>query len=774
MAGRSDDYLLNRDKNSMSKSTSRTFLTSAAFFLLGAVVILIPALVLILRNVNCPSPPSPPSPPGPPAWNGSDYQSNSDYYNQLPAKTDFTQTDNLRLDRLSSPRFDPFDGKTVIYLRKQYHMPDLKGSSTTLQWINLETNKTVQLTRPIWGTNDQQFSWIDNKTIVFLSNRASSGLNQIFQLNLPDDISALGTFIEPTQITNFPLDIDNLLVNRQGTRLAFSCQVYSNLTIQQTADRLAAEKSSGSLVYKFDKLFIRHWDEYMLGPRHHPFVVSIHRQDNGIMNFTNTPVDVLFNIDSDSPTRPFGDGKTQWSFSASGNKFAFTRQHDETSAVAWSTNLDIFTFDLTTPTVPAVCITCDNKAADTDPSFSPSDEQVLVYRAQSVPGYESDQFKIKLYTGTGPAKTLLDDWDRSIQAISWSLDHQSLYLEIGEEARNVIYKYPNFTSPTAVPTRLLSTGSAHDVNNHPTNNDMFVFTHDSITQPPNIYLYASTTSVRPVTNHNDNLLAKVRMSTVVDSFNFTGSNDESVWGWHVESVNGHQGPKAPLAFLIHGGPQNSWYDAWSFRWNYQVFASQGYAVIAINFHGSDSYGQKFTDSITGNYGTLPFEDLKLGLTAALQKYPYIDEKRTAALGASYGGFMINWIAGHPEMSTRFNTLVCHDGLFDMRGMGYSTEELWFSEHDAGGVTPYENSTAFEQFNPVNHVANWSQPMLIIHGGRDYRVPDTQGIGAFTALQRRGIPSRMLYLPNENHWTLNPFNSLIWYQEVFDWIARWTK
>jgi dipeptidyl aminopeptidase/acylaminoacyl peptidase len=279
--------------------------------------------------------------------------------------------------------------------------------------------------------------------------------------------------------------------------------------------------------------------------------------------------------------------------------------------------------------------------------------------------------------------------------------------------------------------------------------------------------------VRPITDHNKNLLEKVRISNLVDTFNFTGANNETVWGWHVHSVN-HTTDKSPLAFLIHGGPQSSWYDAWSFRWNFQAFAAAGFAVIAINFHGSDSYGQNFTNSIIGQYGTLPYEDLQLGLQAALDEYSYIDGNRAAALGASYGGYMINWIAGHPEMSQQFKTLVCHDGLFDMRGMAYSTEELWFSEHDAGGVTPYDDPEAFELYNPVNHVANWTQPMLIIHGGRDYRVPDTQGIGAFTALQRRVIRSRLLYLPNENHWTLNPFNSLIWYNEVLNWIQEFTK
>jgi len=750
-----------------TQSKSRKFILPVIFFLLGATVVFVPAIILYIKKDDCSS-----STPSPVPRNDSDYMSNSDYYSKLSESHDFTQADNLRLDHLSSPQLHPVDGNTVIYLRKQYHMPDSNGSSTTLHWTDLKTNQTIQLTEPMWGINDQQFYWINNKTILFLSNRASSGLNQLYQLVLPNDISKLKGFITPSQITDFPLDIDDLVVNRQGDRIAFSCQVFSNLSIVETAKKLAADKASGTLVYKFDKLFIRHWDEYMLGPRHHPFIVSIKANGQGIYSLAGEPVDLLFGVDSDSPTRPFGSGKVQWSFSATSKYFAFTRQHDETSEVAWSTNLDIYTVDLSKlPKVDPVCITCDNKAADTDPSYSPNDDNILVYRAQAVPGYESDQFKIKLYKGSTERQTLLDGWDRSIQAIAWALDAKSLYLEIGEEARNVIYKYSDIFSSTSVPVRILETGSSHDVNIHPTNNNQFVFTHESLTEPANIYLYSDDSS-RPLTTHNSEFFQKVRISRDVQIFNFTGALDEIVHGWYMAPVDGAT-PNSPLAFLIHGGPQNSWYDAWSYRWNYQAFAGKGYAVIAINFHGSDSYGQNFTDSITSNYGTYPFEDLQKGLEAAFEKYPYIARNRAAALGASYGGFMINFIAGQPELSTKFKTLVCHDGLFDMRGMAYSTEELWFSEHDAGGVTPYEHPEAFEKFNPVTHVANWSQPMLIIHGGRDYRVPDTQGIGAFTALQRRGIPSRLLYLPNENHWTVNPLNSLVWYQEVLDWMQRWT-
>ncbi|CAF1473177.1 unnamed protein product [Rotaria sp. Silwood1] len=669
-------------------------------------------------------------------------------------------------------------------------MPDSRESTTTLHWLDLETNKNVQLTQPIWGKHDGQvriklfhlciqivvlvqFFWVDNDTILFLSNRVSSGLRQIFQLMLPIDLlKGTTTFIEPIQITNYSLNIDNLLVNRQASRLAFSCQVYPNLTIEETFAWQTAEKNSGRSVYQFDKLFVRHWDEYMTGPRHHPFLVSIERQVNGIFKFSSEPIDILFNVDSDSPTRPFGDAKSQWSFSATGNSFAYTRQYDETSAVAWSTNLDIYTVNLSIPRQASVCITCDNLATDTDPSYSPTDDRVLVYRSQSKPGYESDQFKIKWYNGSNSKITLLDNWDRSIQAVTWSHDGQSLFLELGEEARNVIYYFINLFENQSL-TPLVNSGTSRDVNVHPFDSRVFVFTHQSFVEPTNIYLYSSDGWMRSITDHNKALLAKVKMSPVAETFSFPGARGDKVWGWHMPPSGGTD-KRAPLAFLIHGGPQSSWYDAWGYGWNFQTYASQGYAVIAINFHGSDSYGQNFTDSIISNYGSLPFEDLQLGLTYALNKFSYIDPSRAVALGASYGGYMIYWIAGHPEMSLRFKTLISHNGVFDTRFKGYSTDELWFSEHDVGGYTPWDNPNAYERYSPVNHVANWTQPMLIILGAHDYRVPDTQGISAFTALQRRGIESRLLYFPNENHWILNTLNSLEWYEQVLGWMHKWTN
>ncbi|CAF4752088.1 unnamed protein product [Rotaria sp. Silwood1] len=600
-------------------------------------------------------------------------------------------------------------------------MPNSRESTTTLHWLDLETNKNVQLTRPIWGIHDGQVFWVDNDTILFLSNRASSRLRQIFQLTLPVDLlKATTTSIEPIQITNYSLNIDNLLVNRQASRLAFSCQVYPNLTIEETFARQTAKKNSG--------------------PRHHPFLVAIKRQVNGIFQFPSEPIDVLFNVDSDSPTRPFGDAKAQWSFSATGNSFAYTRQYDETSAVAWTTNLDIYTVDLSMFGQPSVCITCDNLATDTDPSYSPTDDRVLIYQSQSKPGYESDQFKIKSYNGSNSKITLLGNWDRSIQAITWSHDGQSLFLELGEEAQNVIYHLFNIFENQSL-TRLVSSGTSRDVNVHRINSRMFVFTHQSFVEPTNIYLYSSDGSMQSITDQNKALLAKVKMSPAAETFSFLGARSDKVWRWYVPPLSGTD-KRAPLAFFIHGGPESSWYDAWGYGWNSQTYSSQGYVIIAINFHGSD-----------------------LGLTYALNKFSYIDPNRTVALGASYGGYMIYWIAGHPEMSHRFKTLISHNGVFDTRFKGYSTDELRFSEHDVGGYTPWANPDAYERYNPVDHVANWTQPMLIILGARDYRVPDTQGISAFNALQRRGIESRLLYFPNGNHWVLNTLNLLAWYEQV---------
>jgi dipeptidyl aminopeptidase/acylaminoacyl peptidase len=256
-----------------------------------------------------------------------------------------------------------------------------------------------------------------------------------------------------------------------------------------------------------------------------------------------------------------------------------------------------------------------------------------------------------------------------------------------------------------------------------------------------------------------------------EQFTFKGWNNETVHGYIVKPVDFDSTKTYPVAFLIHGGPQGSFGNDFHYRWNPQAYAGAGYAAVMVDFHGSTGYGQAFCDSIRGDWGGKPLEDLKKGLAAALKQYPWMDGTRVGALGASYGGYMINWIAGNwPD---RFRCLVSHDGNLDERAAYFDTEELWFPEWDHMG-TPWDNPSGYEKHNPVNFVKNWKTPMLIVHGGQDFRVVETQGLSGFNALKRRGIPSRFLYFPDENHWVLKPANSILWHETVIAWLDQWLK
>jgi dipeptidyl aminopeptidase/acylaminoacyl peptidase len=276
--------------------------------------------------------------------------------------------------------------------------------------------------------------------------------------------------------------------------------------------------------------------------------------------------------------------------------------------------------------------------------------------------------------------------------------------------------------------------------------------------------------VQPITRINAAKLALVRMGEP-EQFSFAGWNNEPVYGYVVRPADFDAARKYPVAFLIHGGPQGTFNNNFHYRWNPQVYAGAGYAVVMVDFHGSTGYGQAFTDSIRGDWGGKPLEDLKKGLSAALQRYPWMDDQKVGALGASFGGYMINWIAGNwPD---RFRCLVNHDGSLDERMAYFDTEELWFPEWEHGG-TPWTNPDGYERQNPVNSVKNWRTPMLVIHSAQDFRVADTHGLGTFTALQRLGIPSKLLYFPDESHWVLKPQNSILWHQTVIGWLDRFLK
>jgi dipeptidyl aminopeptidase/acylaminoacyl peptidase len=446
---------------------------------------------------------------------------------------------------------------------------------------------------------------------------------------------------------------------------------------------------------------------------------------------------------------------------------------------------------------PAKNITADNPASDSSPLYSP-DGRYIAYRAQQRPGYESDRFRLMLYDRkTGEKKNLSEQFDRWIGTFAWLSDSRTIMLSTESEGDSPLYYYTlqsdqeggGTYSPWPPET---VAGFDDDVTSTP-DAKWLIFSRMSIASPTEIYKAATGMpgcvdrqydSSKPpykatrdcllhpaerLTHLNDAILSQAAMSPL-ESFWFPGANGDKVQGFLVKPPNFDAGKKYPVKFLIHGGPQGAWGDDWSYRWNPELFAANGYVVIMINFHGSTGYGQKFIDAINGDWGGAPFEDLMKGLDYAEKTYPFIDKNRECALGASYGGYAINWILGHTD---RFKCLVSHDGMFNAESAWGTTEELWFNNWEFKG-TPYDNRASYQKWSPHQYAKNFKTPTLVIHGQRDYRLDVSEGFQLFTTLQMEGVPSKMLYFPDEGHWVLKPQNSRLWYKTVNEWVDQWTK
>jgi dipeptidyl aminopeptidase/acylaminoacyl peptidase len=467
-------------------------------------------------------------------------------------------------------------------------------------------------------------------------------------------------------------------------------------------------------------------------------------------------------MDADCPSKPFG-GPEEYEFTPDGKGIVFTAK-DAGREEAWSTNFDLYYAPLDA-SAPPRNLTAANKAWDTQPVFSP-DGKTLAWLAMARPGFEADRYRVMLRGWPdGEPRTLTEAWDRSPQSLAWSADGKTLYAPADNLGQTSLYAVDTTTGQARVVVEQGTVGGPQPAG------DRIVFALDTLQSPVELYsVKPDGTDVRAITTINAERVAAARMGAA-EQFTFKGWNDETVYGYLVKPADFDPAKQYPVAFLIHGGPQGSFGNHFHYRWNPQAYCGAGYAAVMIDFHGSTGYGQAFTDSISHHWGDRPLEDLQKGLAAAIAKYPWLDGNRVAALGASYGGYMINWIAGNwPD---RFRCLVCHDGNLDERMAYYDTEELWFPEWDHGG-TPWDNPEGYNKHNPAEFVGKWKTPELVIHGGRDYRVVATQGISTFTALQRRGIPSKFLYFPDENHWVLKPANSILWHDTVLGWLDQWTK
>jgi len=613
--------------------------------------------------------------------------------------------------------------------------------------------------------------------------------------SLPDASSA--HYATPRQLTSFPVSVDHLMVGFTTTTrsiLAFSCGVYPSLSMAQTAARKAEIASRGGDSHLYDKIYVRHWDEWRDGTRQHIHLMSVLQNDDAAVIQMSEPVDIMLNVDSDAPTVPDGDAASEWSFNFDSTNFAYTRQTwDPYANVTWNTNLDIYTVAIpasaaTAPVFPSplvsVCRTCDNIATDTSPAYSPLSRDTFVYRSTSVPGYESDRYRVKLiWNASTPPIDLTAEWTLGVDSVAWSAastDRMGLYVTVSANARQQVLRVDIRNSSTY--DVLVSEGSSGGIVVGPSDS-FFLFSQSSYDQPANLYVYHNDAAnpadaVQELTTGFNALALSKMQRSATQEFHFIGANADQIQGFLFTPVNFDPAKKYPMAFLIHGGPQSPWASSWSYRWNPQIYAAAGFVTVMINFHGSPGWGQNFTDSITGRYGSWPYEDLMAGLKYLIESSPWaanIDSDRLAALGASYGGYMINWINGHNvNQEYKFRVFVCHDGMFDIRSFYYSTEELFFPEHDQPGL-PWMQPDHYERFNPAQPdlIAQWNTPTLIIHGELDYRIAISQGLSAFTALQRRGIPSQFLLFPKEAHQVFNTRNQITWHHTVLKWITRYT-
>jgi dipeptidyl aminopeptidase/acylaminoacyl peptidase len=714
---------------------------------------------------------------------------------QAAAKRPMTFEDMMKMKRLGDTAVSP-DGKWLAY---SVTTVDLEQNKKTPElWIQAIAGSEPQkiaVAQP--GDSGVEFA-PDSKRILFISSR--SGSAQVWTADLDP---ATGATSNPRKLTAISTEADNAQWSPDAHSVLFTSSVYPDCPVITTddfatgdkcsADRDKAAADSKVKAQIFTHLLYRHWDHFTGLKRSHIFLVSV---DTGALRDLN-PGDT-----HDVP--PFSlEGGGHFAVAPDGKELAFTENLDEEPAI--STNSDIFTLDLTDPAAKPVKIST-SPGADTDPAYSP-DGKWLAWRSQARAGYESDKFRLMLYDREKGSKSasqqaresairdLLPKFENWVDEFAWSRDSKKIYLtsEVeGETPISVVgldgdhevvetdgafaglHPMPDGHTITASRMTIASPGETVSVSDSSLELSRMVHPVASIpilkTAPGAVPIM----EFHAVTHLNDALLAQLDLPAM-ESFWFTASDGTKLQGFLVRPPGFDATKKYPVKFLIHGGPQGAWGDDWSYRWNAELFAANGYVVVMVNFRGSTGYGQKIVDGVNGDWGGKPFTDLMTGLDYAEQHYPFIDKTRECALGASYGGYMANWVLGHTD---RFRCIVSHDGMFNPESAYGSTEELWFNEWEYKGK-PWEYygkpdaENPFRKWSPALSAKNFKTPTLVIHSQLDYRLDVSEGFQLFTTLQRLKVPSKMLYFPDENHWVLKPQNSQLWWKTVNDWVDQWT-
>ena len=644
-------------------------------------------------------------------------------------KRAITFEDYIALKAVSDPQLSP-DGKWVAYTVSTPSLQDNRNVSRV--WVaEVATGKTRQVTNG--PGSDRQPRWSpDGKTLAFISTR--EGGAQVWVMPIAGgDARKVSSLADGASDPLWLPGGSGLLV---GSDIKWPAQ-------QEIDERNGSYPTEARI---WTDLMWRHWDDFRAGKRQHVFRVDL----AGGKATDLTPVD------QDVPTIATG-GDGDVAVSPDGGQIVAAVHTDST--VADNTNVDLATVpNGGGPLVPFT----PNPGADNTPRFSP-DGKWLAYLSMERPGFEADRLRLMLLdrrNATAKPAEVTSGWNLSVGSVTWCPNSKCLYAVVEERGRDNIYR---IDVPGYKRTRIATSGVNTGVQVGPDNRTL-VYLHQTNTQPAEVWVNG-----KALTHHNDSALAMLDLPPL-EEFGFVGALGDSVFGWTQKPPNFDPSRKYPLIYLIHGGPQGAWTDSWGPRWNNQMFAARGFVVAEVNFHGSTGYGQKFTDAISQHWGDYPFEDLMKGLDV-VAGLPYVDSTRMGAAGASYGGYMILWIAGH---TNRFKVLVDHDGVFNAASMSGSTEELWFTDWEFGGGywDPNAMATQFRKYSPHLSAQNFKTPMLVLHGELDYRVPYTEGLQLFTALQRKNVPSRLVVFPDEGHWIGKPQNQQLWWGEVQGWFKRW--
>jgi dipeptidyl aminopeptidase/acylaminoacyl peptidase len=660
---------------------------------------------------------------------------------QAPAKHPLAFDDLIKLHRIAAPEVSP-DGKWVAYGISTPDMEANRGVSN-IWLVSTSGGDAIQLTQ---SGKDSAPSWSPaGKTLAFLSGR--DGTSQVYVISMEGG--------EAKKLTTLSTGADLFKWSPDGKSIAFTSGVYVDCKDDACNKKRDEEKEKSKVkVHVADHLLYRHWDHWSEGKRSHLFIQPVEA--------TTLAHDLTEGADYDVPPDQRG-GDTDLNFSPDSKEICYTAVTDKMEAT--STNGDLFLVPVTGGESKRITT---NQGFDGNPVYSP-DGKYIAYHAQMTAGYEADRWQVLLYNRqAGQSENISASFDRSAGELSWSPDSKTIYFLAENETLQPIYAIEPRAGAT--PKKLLDGFNA--AYSFSGDGKTLVTERTSLTMPGELFVAGGDGSgLKPLTHTNDSILASVEMNAP-ETFWFEGAEATRVQAMIIRPPQSVPTKKYPMLVLLHGGPQTMWSNAWGYRWNAQLFSGAGYVTLMINRRGSTGYGQKFTDQITADWGGRAYVDVMKGMDAAILKYPYIDKTKMAAAGGSYGGYMADWLATHTD---RFKAIVSHAGVYDKVSM-YATEELWFEEHDSQG-TPWTAPENYKKWSPSTYAADlgkYKTPTLVVAGERDYRVPYTQSLEFFSALQRQGVPSKLVVFPDEGHWVLKPQNSQFWYKTFLDWLAEYVK